>query len=149
MARYFRLKVLQDSYRWNPELKAFDNGRDAKGEVINAGTYITRAVAADRDSIGLSNVMFENPEVRAVPLSESEGGPFVAPSVESAWRRDYPLTRYSMAFVDRAPGRPVEASVREFLSYILSRDGMEAIVRDRAFLPLNAGAIRDERRKLD
>jgi hypothetical protein len=35
------------------------------------------------------------------------------------------------------------------MRYILSRDGMEAIVRDRAFLPLNATAIREERRKLE
>jgi phosphate transport system substrate-binding protein len=149
MARFFRLTVLKDSYRWNPELKAFDNGRDVKGEVINAGTYITKAVAADPDGIGFANVMFENPGVKALALAEDDAGPYSPPSMETAFRREYPLTRYSTAYVNRAPGTPVDPKVAEFMRYILSRDGMEAIVRDRAFLPLNATAIRAERRKLE
>ena len=149
MARFFRQTVMQDSYRWNPLMKEFDNGRDAKGEVINAGTYILQAVAADPDAIGIANVQFENPQVKAVALAEKEGEPFVAPSLESAWRRAYPLTRYSMAFVNRVPGKPVDPKVREFLRYILSRDGMAAVVDDKAFIPLNANTIREERRKLD
>lgn len=149
MARFFRLTVMNDSYRWNPGLKEFDNGRDAHGEVINAGTYITQAVARDPDGIGLSNVMFENPDVKAVALAEDESRPSIAPSKETAFRRDYPLTRYSMAFINRPPGMPADLKVAEFLRYILSRDGMEAVVRDRAFLPLNARAIGEERRKLD
>ena len=144
MARFFRLTVLKDSYRWNPDMKEFDNGRDAKGEVINAGTYVTQAVAKDPNGIGFSNVMFENPGVKAVALSESDGGPFVLPSKESAFRRAYPLTRYSTAFVNRVPGKPLDPKVREFLRYILSRDGMDAVVRDGAFLPLNANAVREQ-----
>jgi phosphate transport system substrate-binding protein len=149
MARFFRLTVLKDSYRWNPEMKEFNNGRDAKGEVINAGTYVTEAVAGDPNGIGLSNVMFENPNVKAVALAENDSSPYVAPSRESAFRREYPLTRYSMAFINRAPGKSVDPKVAEFMRYILSKDGMEAIVHDRAFLPLNAAVIREERRKLD
>lgn len=149
MARFFRLTVLKDSYRWNPEMREFNNGRDAKGEVINAGTYITQAVAGDPDGIGLSNVMFENPNVKAVALAESDSGPFAAPSKETAFRGEYPLTRYSMAFINRAPGKPADPKVAEFMRYILSRDGMEAIVIDHAFLPLNAATILRERKKLE
>ena len=149
MARFFRQVVMQDSYRWNPLMKEFDNGRDAKGEVINAGTYILDAVASDPDGIGFANVQFENPRVRAIALAEREGGPFVAPSLESAWRRAYPLTRYSMAFVNRVPGKPLDPKVDEFLRYILSRDGVAAVVGDQAFIPLDAKALREERRKLD
>jgi phosphate transport system substrate-binding protein len=149
MARFFRLTVLKDSYRWNPEMREFNNGRDAKGEVINAGTYITQAVAGDPNGIGFANVMFENPDVKAVALAEGDAGPFAAPSRETAFRGEYPLTRYSMAFINRAPGKPPDPKVAEFMRYILSRDGMEAIVLDRAFLPLNAAAIREELRKLE
>jgi phosphate transport system substrate-binding protein len=149
MARFFRLTVLKDSYRWNPRMKDFDNGRDAKGEVINAGTYILEAVARDRDAIGFANVQFENPDVKPLALAENDAGPYVPPSPENAWRRTYPLTRYSTVFINRPPGKPVDPKVKEFLRYILSRDGMEAVVLDRAFLPLNAAAIREERGKLE
>ena len=149
MARFFRRTVLKDSYRWNPELKEFDNGRDAKGEVINAGTYITEAIANDPNAIGFANVMFENPGVKTVALAENDAGPYVAPSKETAFRRTYPLTRYSTAFINRAPGKPVDPKVKEFLRYILSREGMQAVVLDRAFLPLNAAVIREELGKLE
>jgi phosphate transport system substrate-binding protein len=51
-------------------------------------------------------------------------------------------------FVDKAPGSPLEPRVREFLLFILSREGMEAVVRDGAYLPLNAKQIDIERSKL-
>jgi phosphate transport system substrate-binding protein len=130
-------------------MKDFDNGRDAKGEVINAGTYILEAVAKDRDAIGFANVQFENPDVRAVALAETDAGPYVRPSLENAWRRTYPLPRYSTVFINRVPGKPVDPKVKEFLRYILSKDGTESIFLDRAFLPLNAAVIRDELNKLD
>jgi phosphate transport system substrate-binding protein len=149
MARYFRLEVLKNSYRWNPEMKDFDNGRDARGEIINAGTYIAQAVANDQYGIGISNVLFEVPGIKALALAESDAGPFVAPSRETAFRREYPLTRYSMAFINRPPGKPVDPPVKEFLRYILSRDGMSAVVRDAAFLPANAAMSREDLMKLE
>jgi len=149
MAGFFRLTVMQNSPRWNPELKDFDNGRTAGGEVINAGTYILDAVAKDPEGIGFANVLFENPKVRSVALGERDGGPFFAPSVETAWRREYPLTRYSTVFINRPPGKPVDPKVREFLRYILSRDGMQAVVEDAAFLPLNGEVIKEELKALN
>ena len=149
MAGFFRLTVLEDSHRWNPEMKDFDNGKTANGEVINAGTYILEAVAKDPNGIGFANVLFENPGVKSLALAQYGEGPYVEPTQENAWRRTYPLTRYSTAFVNRRPGQPVDPKVKEFLRYILSKDGMAAVVRDGAFLPLNAEAIRAELRALD
>jgi phosphate transport system substrate-binding protein len=149
MAGFFRLTVLKDSQRWNPELKDFDNGRTPEGEVINAGNYILDAVAKDPNGIGFANVLFENNSVKKIALSESEHGPWVEPTLENAWRRTYPLTRYSTAFVNRLPGQPLAPNVREFLRYILSQDGMAAVVRDKAFLPLNADTIREELKALE
>jgi len=149
MAGFFRKTVLRDSYRWNPDMKDFRNGRRPDGEVINAGTYILDAVAKDPDGIGFANVLFENPGVRSIALREGESGPYAAPTMDNAWRRSYPLTRYSTAFVNRVPGQPVDPKLREFMRYILSRDGMSAVVQDRAFLPLNAGAIRQELKQIE
>ncbi len=149
MAGFFRVAVMKDSPRWNPELKDFDNGHTASGDVINAGTYILDAVAHDPDGIGFANVLFENAGVRKIALADEAGGPMVEPTQDNAWRRAWPLTRYSTAFVNRPPGQPVDPKVAEFLRYILSRDGMAAVVRDQAFLPLNADAIRAELGKIE
>jgi len=61
MAGYFNRVVLNDSGRWNEDLKDFDNGRDTNGEVINAGVYILQALAKDPDGIAFANVLYANP----------------------------------------------------------------------------------------
>ncbi|MFG6490008.1 PstS family phosphate ABC transporter substrate-binding protein [Roseateles sp. BYS78W] len=149
MAAFFRLTVLRDSHRWNPALKDYDNGRTPTGGVINAGTYILDAVARDPAGIGFANVLFENTGVKSLALAETDAGPFIAPTRENAWSRSYPLTRYSTMFINREPGRPVDPKMREFVRYILSREGMAAVVEDAAFLPLNADAIRAELNQLE
>lgn len=149
MAGFFRLSVMRDSDRWNPDLKDFDNGRTPKGDVINAGTYILDAVAKDPDGIGFANVLFENPGVKRIGLAEREGQPFVMPTKENAFHRTWPLTRYSTAFINRKPGQPVDPKVREFLRYILSRDGMQAIVEDKAFLPLDTATLAEQLKAIE
>ena len=149
MASFFRLVVMRDSARWNPALRDFNNGRTAAGDVINAGTYVLDALARDPEGIAFANVLFENPGVKRLALAEHDGAPAIEPSPETAWRRSYPLTRYSTVFINRAPGQPVDPKVKAFLSYILSRDGMADVVRDGAFLPLNASTIQAELKALD
>ena len=149
MADFFRLAVMLDSNRWNPALKDYANGRTATGDVINAGIYILDALRLDPEGIAFANVLFENPGVKKLALTEHDGGPAIEPNPENAWRRSYPLTRYSTVFINRVPGQPVDPKVKAFLSYILSRDGMAAVVHDAAFLPLNASTIREELKALD
>jgi phosphate transport system substrate-binding protein len=149
MAGYFNKVVLSDSSNWNSELKDFDNGRDEKGEVINAGVYILRALADDPYGIAFANVMYGNAKVKALPLARAEGGPYVEPSKENVWRRSYPITRYTTVVINRPPGKPVDPKVKEFLRYILSRDGMAAVVRDGAYLPLTRELIEEQLRKLE
>jgi phosphate transport system substrate-binding protein len=52
------------------------------------------------------------------------------------------------AFIDRAPGRPVDPAVREFLRYVLSREGQRALIEETGYLPLGAEALRVQREKL-
>lgn len=148
MAGYFGKVVLKGSSKWNSELKDFDNGRDAKGEVINAGVYVLRALEDDPYGIAYANVMYGNPSVKALPLARSDGGPYIEPTKENIWRRAYPITRYTTVAINRVPGKPVDPKVKEFLRYILSRDGMAAVVRDGAYLPLREDLIEEQLRKL-
>jgi phosphate transport system substrate-binding protein len=150
MARYFRKTVLAPHQRWSTELVDFDNGHGTNGEVINAGVYVIRALASDPDGIAYANFLYASPEVKAIALSSLSAprANYWKPTVENAISRAYPLTRFTTVFVDKAPGSPLEPRLREFLLYILSREGMEAVVRDGAYLPLNAKQINIERAKL-
>jgi phosphate transport system substrate-binding protein len=149
MARFFRVTVLQDSFKWNPELRDFDNGRDAAGEVINAGVYVLDALAKDLYGIAFANVLYANPKVKTVALADPIGGPYIEPTRENVWRRAYPITRYTNVVLNREPGKPVEPKLKEFVRYLLSREGMAAVVRDGSYLPLTRELIAEQLRKLE
>lgn len=149
MAGYFNRVVLHDAGTWNADLKDFDNGRDAKGEVINAGVYILKALAADPDGIAFANLQYTNDRIRQVGLAEHEGGPYVVATAETIWDRTYPLHRFSTLYINRKPGAKVDPKVKEFIRYILSREGMEAVAEDASYTPLNEKVAEEQRRKLE
>ena len=43
----------------------------------------------------------------------------------------------------------MEPRIKEFLRYILSREGQDIVAKDGSYLPLPASVIRDQRSKLD
>lgn len=149
MAGYFNRVVLHDSGTWNADLKDFDNGHQANGEVINAGVYILKALAKDPDGIAFANLLYANPEVRQVGLAEHPGGPFVLATPETIWDHSYPLHRFSTLYINRKPGTPVDPKVKEFIRYILSREGMQAVVNDGAYTPINEQVAEAQRNKLN
>ena len=149
MAEYFRHVVLKGSFLWNDELKDFDNGHAPDGEIINAGTYVLQALAKDPYGIAYANVLYGNADVKTVALALQSGGPYIEPSKENVWRRVYPITRYTTVVINRKPGAAIDPKVKEFLRYILSKDGMAAVVRDGAYLPLTQPLIEQQLRKLE
>jgi len=149
MAGYFNRVVLHDSGTWNADLKDFDNGHEPNGEVINAGVYILKALAADPDGIAFANLQYANPEVKQIGLAEHAGGPFVLATPETIWDRSYPLHRFSTLYINRRPGTPVDPKVKEFIRYILSREGMQAVADDGAYTPINEKVAQTQRHKLD
>lgn len=149
MAGYFNRVVLHDSGTWNADLRDFDNGHDANGEVINAGVYILKALAADPDGIAFANLQYANPEIKQIGLAEHEGDPFVMATPDTIWDRSYPLHRFSTLYINRKPGTHVDPKVKEFIRYILSREGMQAVADDGAYTPINEQVARAQRHKLD
>jgi len=146
---YLQNAVLAGSHRWNCALKEFARITNPNGTVYEAGQQILDAVAKDRYGIGVSNLRYSNPQVKPLALASQAGGSYYAASQENLISRRYPLTRIIPAFINRVPGQPVDPKVKEFLRYILSREGQEDIVRDGGYLPLNKEAIREQLKKLD
>lgn len=149
MAGYFDRIVLHSSGIWNSALKDFDNGRDASGEVINAGVYILQALAKDPDGIAYANLQYANPQIKQIALAERAGAPYVLATPETIWDRTFPLHRFTTLYINREPGTPVEPRIREFILYILSRQGMQAVADDGAYTPINEHVAEAERHKLD
>jgi phosphate transport system substrate-binding protein len=51
--------------------------------------------------------------------------------------------------VNRQPGKPLEPKLREFVRYLLSKEGMAAVVADGSYLPLTKELIREQLQKLE
>jgi phosphate transport system substrate-binding protein len=108
-------------------------------------------VAHDRYAIGfnLMRVVKNEPNVKALAIARDGSAPFVAPTLDSMYRRTYALSNAVYIYIDRAPGTPISPRVKEFLRYILSREGQQDVVDDGMYLPLSPEAARVEREKLE
>jgi phosphate transport system substrate-binding protein len=149
MAGYFNRVVLHDAGTWNADLKDFDNGHDAKGEVINAGVYILQALAKDPDGIAFANLQYANAQIKPIGLAEHVGDPFVLATAETIWDRTYPIHRFTTLYINRKPGTPVDPKIKEFILYILSREGMQAVADDGSYTPINEQVAQQQRHKLE
>lgn len=147
-ALFFREAVLENSHRWNPAMREFVHATRADGTQHDHGQRILDALAADRFGIAISNVRYARPEVKALALAAGAGEPACEPTIANLIAQRYPLVRIIPAFIDRAPGQPVEPAVREFLRFVLSREGQQALIEETGYLPLGEPAIRSQLEKL-
>ena len=93
----------------------------------------------------LGNVI---PGMKCIALGEKSGGPYYSGTLEEVKRMDYPFTRPIYMVVDREPGKPLPPKIQEFLSFVLSQEGQDAIMASDGWLPLPAALVATERAKL-
>ena len=134
---------------WNPGIRRFVTYDRPDGTIVDRGAQILEALARDPDGIAVSNSRFANPSVKIVELAATSSGPYLLPSAQTLISQRYPLTRIIPAVVDIPPGQPVNPAVREFLRFILSRQGQRALIEESGYLPLGPKYVRDQLHKLD
>lgn len=128
---------------------ALKNG-DFKDEVKEqpGSASVVQSVSEDQAGIGYSGIGYLTSNVRAVPLAEKDGTPFKEASQQNADDGSYPLWRHLYLYVNKAPNKPLDPIVGEFIKFIYSKEGQQVAVKD-GFFPLKAGAIEKELKKLD
>jgi phosphate transport system substrate-binding protein len=107
---------------------------------------VTGRVAADRYGIGYGGVAYIDAGVKVMALSEKEGGPAYPPTYENVVKAVYPLSRVMYLNLNKAPGKPLNPALAEFLRFVLSREGQELVVKEGVFIPLRAGQAAASRR---
>jgi len=135
-AGFFREIVLKGSYKWSCDMKELGHQQ------------ILDALAVDRAGIAYSALGSLNQQLKPLALSVEDGGPFYAPTVETVRERKYPLTRATWIFVNRAPDRTLDPKVKEFLRYILGREGQRDVANEGDYLPLSTDVLIAQRRLL-
>jgi phosphate transport system substrate-binding protein len=147
-ASFFRQSVLSGSYKWNCGLKSFRDEQRADGKIIDAAPQILEALSTDRDGIAYAKLRYATATAKALALA-GDGSTYIAPSRETVQGRTYPITRAVSVYVNRDPAQPADPKIREFLRYVLSREGQKAIAEEGGYLPLTPEVAAAQLRKLD
>jgi phosphate transport system substrate-binding protein len=129
-SRIFAQLVFHAGERQSRSLHEFAN------TTLDAGQLIVEAVADDPYGIGISNVHYSTPKVKALALSTLDHTAPITPTREKVEDRTYPLTRAVYMVVNADASHPPDAAVLEFLRYVLSRQGQQAVTQEGNYLPL-------------
>jgi phosphate transport system substrate-binding protein len=109
---------------------------------------VVQGVTEDRFGIGYSGIGYKTSGVKAVQLGEKDGSPFFDGAYGNVTSGKYPLSRFLYLYINKAPGKPLDPLVKEFVKLILSREGQEVVVKD-GYLPLSPAIVKEELAKLD
>jgi len=107
---------------------------------------VVQGVTEDKYAIGYSGIGYKTSGVRAVPLA-AKPGQCIDDSAENVLSGKYPLSRFLYVYVNKAPNKPLDPLVREFLKYVLSQQGQQTVVKD-GFIPLPNKIVQEELAKL-
>ncbi|MCC6756084.1 MAG: hypothetical protein IT199_06920 [Solirubrobacterales bacterium] len=116
-----------------------------------ASTVPLERLGRNKYAIGLAGLMHVKnyPDVKVLRISHTRGGEAIPLTAETVAKRQYPLIRDAYFYVNKAPGQPLDPKVREFMRFVLSREGQEIIARVGYYYPLDAAYLAEQRRKLD
>ena len=149
--------ILKGSDKWNERLRIYANYvGDPKtgGSSMGFGALkrgLNDDLVKDRNGIAYiaSPVGANLPkELKVLELAKDANGPYYAYTYENLRNRTYPLFDQIYAYADKPNGK-LDPKVREFLRFILSREGQAEVQRDGKYLPLTAEVVREELKKLD
>jgi phosphate transport system substrate-binding protein len=97
---------------------------------------VVQGVATDQFAIGYSGIGYKTADVRAVPLAK-KAGECVEATAEQAYAGKYPLARLLYVYTNKDPNQPLDPVRAEFVKYVLSRQGQQAVIKD-GYFPITA-----------
>jgi len=145
----FERKVMVGGNMWNDNVHEIPLALDKRGNRTQPGRDRVSAAVSDGCGIAFAQPGLDVPGARMVPIAARAGQPYVLPTLETVQSRAYPLSLETYAYADQLPGQPLDPRLREFMRFVLSREGQEIIQKDGKWLPLTADVAAAERAKLD
>lgn len=141
---YFQSRVFGGGEMWNEGLREYANPEQMIADL-----------GRDPAGIAYAPATFAAPAVKMIAVGESPAGPFWTLSRETVAARTYPLHRPVYVYFTR-DGRDSQLTaqlgdprVKEFLRYVLSRQGQAAVADEGGYLPLPAAVVREQLLKLE
>jgi phosphate transport system substrate-binding protein len=122
-------------------------GEDMTRNTPKVARDLMAAIAADPGAIGYANFSYQTDGVKPIGLSDANDV-LGQPTMGDIAAGRYPLERFLYIYVNRRPGKPLDPLFKEFLTFVLSREGQASVARDH-YLPLTAEIAAAERAKLE
>lgn len=123
-------------------------GRDFASDMLiePVSTSVVQGVATQPGGLGYASVFFRTQRTRLLPILHN--GEVIEPTADNALSGKYPLARFLYVVVNKKPNVPLDDAQRQFLLFVLSRDGQEAIAK-QGFFALNATVMREGLRQVE
>jgi phosphate transport system substrate-binding protein len=145
----FSDKVMHSSDKWNENLLGFGNYTKPDGKTYLEGDQIVDHVRDDPNGIGFVRFHPNFPsDIKILDLGETDAGPFVHYSMDTLQNHTYPLWGGQSFWIDKVPGKPADPTIREFIRFVLSKQGQELLEKDGKYLPLDAATVQEGLKKL-
>ena len=106
---------------------------------------MAKHVADERYGIGFSGLAYIDHGVKVLPLVANAGDAPQAPTYENVALATYPLSRLIYFNVNKAPGKPLNPALDEFLRFILSREGQQVVLDHAIYIPLRGNQVQSSR----
>jgi phosphate transport system substrate-binding protein len=157
-ARFFQWKVLANGDKWNPNYREYvETGSKMIADEDKATQklglrYMLKEELA-RNPYGIAWTVVPQAKgiegIKAIRIAPRAGSPAIEPSKQTFEDRSYPLVRNIYIYLNRKPGTAMDARTREFLRFILSRQGQAIVAANGSYLPLPAATALEQLQKLD
>lgn len=108
---------------------------------------VVQGVTEDKFAIGYSGIGYRTSGVKPLKLAAKKGGQYFGVEPADVYSGKYPLSRYLYVYVNKAPNKPLDPLVREFLKFALSKEGQEVVVKD-GYMPVPAKVAQEELAKI-
>ena len=109
---------------------------------------VVQSISNSANGIGYSGIGYRTSGVRAVPIALSDSEPFIEANSVNSMTGAYPLARFLLVYINKAPGVPVPPLEREFIRYALSSNGQASVLKD-GYIPLPESVIRSTLKSLE
>lgn len=145
----FQNLVMRGSDQWVEGYRAFANYATPDGKIASWSKQVLAAARSDPLSICVASPLALGDDLKELAVQGFDGGPYVKRTLETVRDRSYPLINEIYFYANKAPGKPMDPKVEEFLRFILSQEGQEQVQREGRYTPLTAPVVKAMLAKLE
>lgn len=102
---------------------------------------VVQGIAGEQYALGYSGIGYKTSGVKAVPIGTGDGK-FYEANYENALSGDYPIARFLLVYVNKKPGKALDAATLEFVKFVLSKRGQEIVEKD-GYFPLPVAVVEE------